>query len=617
MSAAIVRRQAVPLVSTGSVDSLAPTWGSATLDGSLLVLIVAVGGTQPSGLCSVPHGWTLAYQTPDGTFDGFGVWVKEYAASESGAVPVSWVGSNNAHAVAALLEYQGASAVNVVDLVIDGFAVSSRVKAGGTQTPSESGETLFGVIVTHYNEAQTLEANGSWAQVINAYDAGTLATAKPGVGVYEYPAATKLTPASVHADVSGGVAWHSVMLSFRALPDPAVPAYSVQAQWGGRNTGLFLIGTSVLDGTDVLGGAFGLGSYDDFDQAHGALTTTITRGRQDASSPVQAGTCTIVARDSDGRYNPANAASPLAGLLVPMRPIRVQAVFGEATYNLFTGFIQSIYDDPSIQAQTATFQCQDLFSWLSATPTIVALGATTTGAAIEALLDGVDIPNSLIAADTGDTIPNFSTDGTTTILDVITNLLTAERGWCFVDANGVFTYQSRNAKYLASSSGILDDVMTGLVPGTDLTTLYNRAQAQRTGGTNQVIVDQQSIFQYGYRDLPAITSDYLNTDAQAKQLASYLVATNKDPRAPIWNLTLARDENPALVQQMLGYDLGDVVTIADGRGGTAGDYVIEGIQHTIQGGGLDHTVSWTLSQRRSGVFIIGQSTLDGGDFLTY
>jgi hypothetical protein len=300
-----------------------------------------------------------------------------------------------------------------------------------------------------------------------------------------------------------------------------------------------------------------------------------------------------------------------------MRPIRVQAKFGEATYNLFTGFVQSIYDDPSIQAQTATFQCQDLFSWLSATPVIGSMGATTTGAAIEAMLDGVDIPNSLIAVDAGDNIPNFSLDGTVTILDAITNLLTAERGVCFVDANGVFTYLSRNAKYLAASGGVLNNVMGGVIPGTDLTTLYNRAQAQRTGGTNQVIVDQQSIFQYGYRDLPAITSDYLNTDAQAKQLASYLVATNKDPRAPIWNLTLTRNQNAALVQQMLGYDLGDVVTIAESRGGTAGDYVIEGIQHTIQGGGQDHQVTWTLSQRRSGVFIIGQSTLDGGDFLTY
>jgi hypothetical protein len=407
------------------------------------------------------------------------------------------------------------------------------------------------------------------------------------------------------------------MLSFRPLPAAGVPAYTAQAQWNGQNTGLFLIGTSTLGGSDVLGSQFGGGSYDDFDSQHGPLSATITRGRQDATSAVQAGTMTLVCRDSDGRYNPANASSPLAGLLVPMRPIRLQAKFGEDTYDLFNGFIQSIYDDPGVSSQTVTFQCQDLFSWLTATPVIGSMGATTTGAAIEALLDAIDIPNALIAADAGDNIPNFSMDGTVTILDAITALLTAERGVCFVDASGVFTYQSRNNTFTRSSAGIVKDVMTGLMPGTDLAALYNRAQAQRTGGTNQVIVDQQSIFQYGYRDLPAIQTPYLNTDAQAKQLAQYLVATNKDPKAPIWNLSVNRNQNPALVQMMIGLDLGDVITVGDSRAGTAGDYVIQGIQHTLQGGGQDHQVTWTLSQRRSGAFIIGQSTLDGGDFLTY
>ncbi len=613
----ITRLQCVPLVSTGTVDNMAPTWGSATRDGSLLVLIVAVGGTQPSGLASVPHGWTLAYETIDGTFDGVGVWYKEYAPSESGAVPVSWAGSNPNHGVAILLEYAGASAVDVVDMIVGQEGISSRVHAGWTNTPSENGETLLGVIVSHDNYAQTLEANGAWTQVCNPYDSGVLGTAKPSVGVYEYAGATTQTPASVHADVPASVSWHSVMLSFRPLPAAGVPTSTAQAQWNGQNTGLFLIGTSTLGGTDKLGSQFGGGSYDDFDSQHAPMTATIQRGRQDATSAVQAGTMTLVCRDPDGRYNPANASSPLAGLLAPMRPMRVQAVYGGTTYDLYNGFIQSIYDDPSISARYVTFQCQDAFSWLTATPIISSMGATTTGAAIAAMLAQIDWPAAMQQLDAGDNIPNFSMDGTVTILDAITALLTAERGVCFVDATGVITYQSRNNTFTRGSAGIVKDVMTGLIPGTDLAALYNRAQVQRTGGVNQVILDQQSVFQYGYRDLPAVASDYLNNDAQAKQLAQYLVATNKDPKAPIWNLSINRNQNAALVQMMLGLDLGDVVTVGDSRAGTAGDYVIQGIQHTLQGGGLDHQVTWTLSQRRSGAFIIGQSTLDGGDFLTY
>jgi hypothetical protein len=66
----------------------------------------------------------------------------------------------------------------------------------------------------------------------------------------------------------------------------------------------------------------------------------ISRGKDHELNRSQAGQCTVTLSNLDRRFDPTHAASPYAPYVIPMRQIRVSAVWSAVTYNLFTGFIE-------------------------------------------------------------------------------------------------------------------------------------------------------------------------------------------------------------------------------------------------------------------------------------
>ena len=94
----------------------------------------------------------------------------------------------------------------------------------------------------------------------------------------------------------------------------------------------------------------------------------------------------------------------------------------------------------------------------AARPIIAATGPTTTGAAIGIILDSVGWTEpGMRSLDVGDAIPDFSADGTKTALELIEELLVAERGILFVNGSGVVVYRSRNARASQASLATISD----------------------------------------------------------------------------------------------------------------------------------------------------------------
>ena len=390
------------------------------------------------------------------------------------------------------------------------------------------------------------------------------------------------------------------------VPDATMPiTYVVEVGWSGLTTGTFILDRSLINGPDLISGGVGGQTYTDISAQNEVEEVRIERGRQDATGPIQAGVCTIVVKDTTGKYNPLNTASPFYGQIIPMRRIRVSARWNGVNYPLFAGYLRRLTDNPDYGQQKATMIAEDMLLWLSRmSPTIAATGTTTTGNAIAAILDATGFTDlSLRRLDAGDSIPDFSADGTKTALSLIGDLLAAERGVFYVTPAGVARFESRGYRTTFDRStpqGTIFGSMEYLNIGVDLDQIKNRATVTRTppapaaAGVAQVASDTDSQKQYGVGDWGSVSSPYIATDAQALNLANYLVAQQKLPQPPIGRLEINAAEANAYYTFITRDILDRLLVYAPF--GVSGDFHIQRIEHTIVGGEPARGV-WILTQR--------------------
>lgn len=402
--------------------------------------------------------------------------------------------------------------------------------------------------------------------------------------------------------------------------------YAVEVAWTSDVVGLFTIGVSTIAGGDVLGtGLYDpsfTGPYDDVTAMLDRVT--ITRGRDDRLSFVQAGEATITLRDSDGMLNDRNPSSPLAGMLDDrLHPVRV--VSRRDLYpgfeSHFFGFVRRIVWQPNGRRGIAQLECVDAFYWLERTfPIIASMGPTTTGAAISAILDAASFPTSWRILDVGDAIPDFSADGTQNGLALIQGLLEAERGVFFSSGAGIATYRSRLSRLLEPTVGSIADSMTTLPPGVDFDEAKTRVTVRRTqnGYTAVATASSSPLSRYAYNDLELIETPYLSSDAQADSLANWILSQVATSRIPIYGLTIDNRES-SLLDQILGRDLVDRITVSEAKLKTSGDYHIDSINHEIDVGGSGrHTTTYLLTKASTvNPFIIGTSVIGGSDVFVY
>lgn len=345
---------------------------------------------------------------------------------------------------------------------------------------------------------------------------------------------------------------------------------------------------------------------------------TVQRGQSGDLAQTEAGTLALVMKDTTGRFNPANATSPLQPYITyPLRQVRLSATYSGSTHWLFTGYTRRHESDPGRDAREARLDCIDAFVLLDMAKPLTATGATT-GAAIASILTEVGFTGST-DLDTGDTI-TYAADGSQSALAAIGDLLTTERGFFFIHADGTAIYLDRyapNRSPYTSSQGTIASTMRAIAPGIDLDIMYNRATVTKTGGTAQTASDTTGALGSIMRDYPAIESPYLASDSAALSLARYLVLKGKNPVPPVRALDLSQHD-AASFAQLLGRELGDRVTVTEALGGTSGDYHIHRIVHEVSWGAGVHRGSWGLLQRNTTQpFLIQVSAIGGTDVIAY
>lgn len=310
----------------------------------------------------------------------------------------------------------------------------------------------------------------------------------------------------------------------------------------------------------------------------------------------------------------------LAERLVPMRPVRVRASHLATNYGLFYGFTRRIWHDPHKGVKESFLECVDLFTWLNrAKPTIAATGATTVGAAIGRILDAIGWDDPILRAlDTGMALSNFSADGTKTGVALIGELLAVDLGLFFINGAGVATYLDRDSRWRRASPVDTFDgnALAGALPAIDGERIVNRQSVTRTSGVAQSATDTASAGAYGYADGSSITSDYLSTDAQALNLAQFLVALQRDPQAPASNLLLNNTDDTVIVQQ-LTRELGDRVAVTETSGNTSFEGAIDRLQFVIAEGATVFQSQYTVTERVVTGFTLDVSAMDGVDVLAY
>lgn len=406
--------------------------------------------------------------------------------------------------------------------------------------------------------------------------------------------------------------------------DEAVNAeYRLEVAWSNQVDNAFAFGTSTLGGGDELVNSFTVdfeGDYDDV--SDDVANLQIDRGRDDPLSDIQAGKMDFILFDLDGKYNPEETSSPLYGQLTPMRQAQLVATYDGVDYPLFRGFIRSLMYDP-LKYETS-IHCEDLFLWLDRIKPVIPSMSGTTGECIRATLiaagwdqeDLIDVP-----VDQGDDVGAYSLNGeedARTALQGIADLLEAEQGIFFITGGGVATYRDRHYQAAAESAVTLSDQFINTRPGADIDGMINVATVTKLDGVPQVAEDDASRQFYGPSSVE-ITSPYFETDEQALALAGYLVFRFKDPQNPVWAMPMIANVEDSVMVALLDAELGDRVTIDSPHAGVDGDYYIESIEHAIDVASM-HQVNWSLSKRPEAdneVFVLGESTLGGGDILAY
>lgn len=349
---------------------------------------------------------------------------------------------------------------------------------------------------------------------------------------------------------------------------------------------------------------------------------TIRRGQADPYQAVTPGTCTLTVLDQDGMFVPGNDASPLVagGYLARYKTLRVtgaHASFGSSNGRYY-GYLRRVIPDPVNQRATLEFvdglhlMTLGLHDGFDGTP-----GGSTTSATLALLVahrfDSQYVYDDSAAGNAFTAEPSL--DPGEAISGLTADLLAAERGIFFHSREGVWMFLDRywhDRDPRDEAQGSLTDVeVVRLSTGFDADAVKNRATVTRTGGTPQTVTAASVDFP---SDWGTLTTDYLDTDAQALATANWIIAQQGSDVPAAYACDLDGDFGDTVTGQLLMRELYDRVTLDAIRVGEA-DYFIIGMEETIARN-RKHTARWTLLRRdaaRVG-FVFGYSGFGNAAF---
>lgn len=349
------------------------------------------------------------------------------------------------------------------------------------------------------------------------------------------------------------------------------------------------------------------------------------RGRSQELDKFTAGNASITLDNRDRRFDPTYADGPYYGSILPGKQFNVLV----DSQPLFRGNVEDWNLDYDVSGDSvASVSGVDAFAVLAGqTVTPGTATAELTSARVASVLTDVGWPATQRRISTGAaTLDADVVEDDTNALAYLQKVELSEPGEFFVSADGLMTFLSRTDLQDASGAvafggTALPYVGIGVDYGSEM--LVNSASVTWMAGTavagTAVSSDATSQAAYGVK---AATYDtLLGSEADAQDLADWIVARRKDPQFRIKNLTVNLDGLTAAEQDsVLGLELGGVCRVEftpNAVGSAVVRYAtVDAIEHSATP--ARHDVTFTLSQTLAGL-ILNDAVLGtlGDNYLAY
>jgi hypothetical protein len=334
-------------------------------------------------------------------------------------------------------------------------------------------------------------------------------------------------------------------------------------------------------------------------------SVSITRGRNAQSDAFQTGTASVRIADVNGDFNPQNASSPYAGLLLPLRKIILSGVDNNTglTYPLFAGYITGYnYTQAQVVGEVSytTLTAVDGFRLLNLGNVTTVAGSSAgqlSGARITNILDAIAWPSSMRDVDAGLTTLQADPGTSRTALNALQNVELSEYGAVYMDPAGNFVFQDRalTSSSVSGSSTTFADDGSGIEYGNvrwvlDDTLIYNKASITATGLATQTASNQDSIDKYFLHSYTK-TDLLMQTTAEALNYAQAYVASRQETTVRCDAVTL-KDLNTvgynAGIVAALGLDYFDTITVKSTQPNSVGTSTLD---KTLQVFGVSHNIT--------------------------
>lgn len=361
----------------------------------------------------------------------------------------------------------------------------------------------------------------------------------------------------------------------------------------------------LLDGaTYVLGG-------DIATNLPGIRSVQISRGRERALDEITVGVASVVANNFDRIYDPEYAAGTYFGNIRPGKRVTIST----NGFSRFDGLIDDWdYEYPLAGDSTVSFEVADALATLGSAEfnEWTSTAGQTVGARLTSILDRPEVAFPATR--------NIGTGTSTLQADLVTwgsNVLNycqlvtrSDLGQLFASKDGVLTFYGRNRSVTGVGAPVFTDVPGGGIGysgftidyGTEL--LANRVSVDATGFTKQTVTDSASFNLFQKWWSLSIANLPLETQAQALDLANYLLNLYAFPDQRISSITLNLHGLETVDQAtVLALDIGSVIRVVHTPNDIAPALdkycMVEGIDDLI--GPMFHSVTLKLSNLADGL----------------
>jgi hypothetical protein len=334
-------------------------------------------------------------------------------------------------------------------------------------------------------------------------------------------------------------------------------------------------------------------------------SVSVNRGKSRELDRYTAGNASVTLHNDSRIFDPFNTAGIYYGQILPRKPIVIETD-GD---RVFTGFIDDWDLTYDISGKSfASVSAIDGFMRLSAAE----LDSFTTTSQLSservtAILNRPEVawPIANRSIETGLTTLQADTVAeSTNSLQYLQLVESTENGQLFMSRSGAVTFKNRavNPSFI-STVVFADNGSANSIPYSSIAVvygsenLYNRVTITRNGGSPQIADSATSQDAYG---VAAYSLDglLLTTDAEALELASYLVGLYDEPELRINEVTVnLHDKTPEQVDKICLLEISDVVQVVftpNQIGSPITQYaMVTGINHDI---GIDqHQVTLVMT----------------------